>query len=1808
MCCQSELCTRPQRKRKLTQSENAKLRDADKKRQRYHNDDSFRQKKLLSVKEKYHKDECSKQKKRQHSPSLKRYNISKQRQRVIDCAIDTFRKNVSRGPEHVCSCCHRLLFRRQVIECKPQNYANKRPEVAKMAKRCITTQYLHVCDCDCQTECYLAESPATKLWICHTCHQKILSGTLPQESVTNNLELHAIPPELKCLNSLEQHLIAKNICFMKLLCLPRGRQRGCHGPCVCVPINSQTVTNVLPRDESDDKMIRIKLKRKISYKNFYEFQFVHTERVRNALRYLIKNNFWYDDVILNDQWLNSLDGTDHENDETDDKDNVENSDDEEHDNEEKEEELTYIKDQSGLVSDTSLQPIDIGSEIVDQHFQDILSMAPAEGNSPVSLLSDKTNESKCFPVLYPLGGPTFHSERESKITLSRYLNTRLLNADGRFARNTDFLFYAQYISEVNQVQNSISIALRKGSQKDVSPETLLNSDSLKTLLHNNEGYKFLRGIRGTPPYWMSVQKDLFAMIRQLSIPTFFASFSSADLRWPDFLSSLQRAEGKEANVADLDWSDKTKLVRSNPVTTARLFDERWHSFLKDVILSPAEPIGKIIDHFYRVEFQQRGSPHIHALFWVANAPKIDTHSDAEVTAFIDKYITCQLPTDKDSELYETVNSVQKHSTRHSKTCRKKNTVCRFHFPRPPSQKTFITRSVSSEDADETKRASDIINTVRAALTSPDFDFKSTAAFFQSLGIEQSVFEWAYNMWTTKKSIVMKRNPSDIWVNQYNKHLLRAWQGNMDIQFVTDAHSAAVYILSYVTKGEMEPGLLLQRTQMEALNGNVDAKAAFRQLGSVYLHNREVSAQEAVYRLTQMHLKECSRDVQFIPVGENPMRMSLPLHMLQAQTQHMTENNENIWMTNIVERYTNRPQSEEMKTLCLATFCSEYRVLSKSEVSKNKESQTIIELNNNFGFLKKRTRSQPAVVRYPRFSPTKDPEKYYHSLLQLFLPHYEILHLKPPPFETYEHFYNNGAVKCGTDVQTVKSIVDDNKALFEKDSDELDKAEQLLQTDIDLTDAWAILAPEAEDERLHCLQLMKNKVVEDENDDDIATNIPDLRANPQTVYSLETNNVTMPRQDALDLLRSLNEEQSAVFYAVRHWCLQKRFGKNPEPLRLFLTGGAGVGKSHLIKAIHYESTRLLQDDEHPDELPVILTAPTGVAAYNIRASTIHNTFSINANATLPYQPLGDEKVNCLRNKMRNLQILIIDEISMVDHKLLSYISGRLRQIKQTKDYSLFGKISVICVGDFYQLKPVKGTPLYADNRGVNLWENNFEIVELTTVVRQQNATFAETLNRLRVRKKTQALNSRDVRTLKQREIEDDHSILHIYATNAEVQEYNVKKLNDTCPDVIQILAQDFQRNPKTGRMEKMAGFHTKVFNSCLPKCVQVGIGARILLLKNLNVQDGLTNGAAGVIVNIIDGDDDNDLPKAIYVEFDDPNVGRIQRAQSNRQSERSTELQVQEDQISNNGGVRRQYPIGLAWAVTVHKCQGLTVERAFVSLRKIFAAGQAYVALSRVKNLEGLIIDELKDSAIYCDEKVQAAMENMPKFNCGKSISNDENTGCRIALHNVQSLKAHIKDIEAHGTLMKADCICLTETWLNADSQDIPQLPGFTFQHNPRINCYGESEAVFAQLKQKKGGGVGIYCGDKLDVQVSLPQTCNLECLYFEIPHVNVIAAVLYRPRSYAIGVFRQQLLQVIHEVEKYPGKKLIMGDLNEDIFVSSTIANLLDQYGYKQCVETFTSEKNTLIDHVYFKGAENIIVEVVPTYFSFHEAILISLH
>ncbi|XP_069108859.1 uncharacterized protein [Argopecten irradians] len=1003
-------------------------------------------------------------------------------------------------------------------------------------------------------------------------------------------------------------------------------------------------------------------------------------------------------------------------------------------------------------------------------------------------------------------------------------------------------------------------------------------------------------------------------------------------------------------------------------------------------MSKAAPIGKIIDYFYRVEFQQRGSPHTHCFFWVENAPQLDKDDDVDIVEFVDKYISCAIPSEHESEMHEIVTSVQQHSKRHSKSCKKNGKACRFNFPRPPSNNTFVSRpgtdmkdlkqtepNMSAEEFDEVcahnlkvggmpvEIAKKILSDIWKHMANEDNENTSVDDIFKQLGLTQSLFEKACNTLTKRTNVVLKRDSHDVWINQYNPHLLRCWNANMDIQYVTDAYACVVYMVSYIAKAEREMSQILDHAQTEAREGNVDAEQAMKKLGSVYLHHREVSAQEATFRVCNLRLKESSRKVQFIPVGDNPVRMSLPLSVIKSKSEN---DDSDIWMSSVVDKYKARPNIAEFDDMCLATFCSEYRVLSSTEVG-SKHRSTVYTLNNNLGSVMKRTRTDIAVIRYPRFSMTRAPEKYFQSILQLFLPYRADVQLKPNGFETHEEFYNRGYVKVGFNeaLQEVKSIIDTNRSFYEKDIDVLEDAENVLENAGPREDAWAQICPETESERIKCDQ---EKIITKENEDNIQ-GIPDWVCNKNS-QNVEICPTVVTKEEGLAILRSMNPKQNSVFSKIRKWCLATIHGKNPDPIHIFLTGGAGTGKSHLIKAVYYESTRLFAPTlQNPDDVSVLLVAPTGVAAFNIGGSTIHNALAIPVEATTAYQPLSDEKLNTLRSKLAQLQLVIIDEISMVDKKLLSYVHGRLRQIKQTGDHSPFGNVSVLAVGDFYQLPPVKGKSLYTKDIFYDLWNDNFRIVELDEIMRQKDdKEFAMVLNRCRVKAKNDNLSNKDRELLSNRETGEVSNGIHIYACNDQVDEHNLNTLHTICNDPVSIEADDWTKDERSGRMTRKEASDTQARQCTLPRSLWLSVDARVMLTKNVDVSDGLVNGAFGTVKQLVK-ENSSETIKCVEVCFDNKKVGLKQGRKVG--DETFVMIERHEEIIGRNSrNTRRQFPLKLAWACTVHKVQGLTTDSAVVCLKKIFAPGQAYVALSRVTSMHGLTITDFDQKAIFCNPK------------------------------------------------------------------------------------------------------------------------------------------------------------------------------------------------------------------------------------------------
>ena len=246
-------------------------------------------------------------------------------------------------------------------------------------------------------------------------------------------------------------------------------------------------------------------------------------------------------------------------------------------------------------------------------------------------------------------------------------------------------------------ESQIALSKCKGNNSLLTAGLLKQQGSLEKLIHHDEGYKFLRA-RGSPPYFEKAKKDLFAMIGQLGLATLFCSFSSTETKWRHVLKNLGRlVDQKDYTDDELEnsnWEGKCRLIQSDPVTCARHFDFQFNTFLKTILLSETAPLGKIKDWFYRVEYQQQGSPHVHMLIWLEDAPVFGVDKDEDVSSFIDKIITCRKP-DDDTTLLNLVN-IQRGKS-----------VCRFNYPQPPMRSTRILHPLESVSESDIKILKDL---------------------------------------------------------------------------------------------------------------------------------------------------------------------------------------------------------------------------------------------------------------------------------------------------------------------------------------------------------------------------------------------------------------------------------------------------------------------------------------------------------------------------------------------------------------------------------------------------------------------------------------------------------------------------------------------------------------------------------------------------------------------------------------------------------------------------------------------------------------------------------------------------------------------------------------------------------------------------------------------------------------------------------------------------------------------------------------------------------------------------------------------
>jgi hypothetical protein len=404
--------------------------------------------------------------------------------------------------------------------------------------------------------------------------------------------------------------------------------------------------------------------------------------------------------------------------------------------------------------------------------------------------------------------------------------------------------------------------------------------------------------------------------------------------------------------------------------------------------------------------------------------------------------------------------------------------------------------------------------------------------------------------------------------------------------------------------------------------------------------------------------------------------------------------------------------------------------------------------------------------------------------------------------------------------------------------------------------------------------------------------------------------------------------------------------------IFLTGKAGTGKTTFLHQIKQDSPKRM-----------VIVAPTGVAAINAGGMTIHSFFQLPFG---PYLP-GSERDNTVQRKftkekirlIQSLDLLVIDEISMVRADVLDSIDAVLRRYRD--GYKPFGGVQLLMIGDLHQLPPVVKdeewnllrniytTPYFFSS--LALQQTDPVSIELKHIYRQSDAQFIELLNRVRDNKLDaevlEILNSRFVPRFKPAENEP---YITLTALNAEAQEINVEKLKEI-PQPVSVFKATI-----TGDFPAHA-YPTE-------ETLEFKVNAQVMFVKNdLNREKRYYNGKLGVITRIEE--------HAIHVQCPSENepivVARMEwnnvKYTLNEQTKEVTE---------NIIGTFVQFPLKLAWAITIHKSQGLTFERAIIDAQAAFAHGQVYVALSRCKSFGGIV---LRSKIVPASVKTDATVRN-----------------------------------------------------------------------------------------------------------------------------------------------------------------------------------------------------------------------------------------
>lgn len=1230
-------------------------------------------------------------------------------------------------------------------------------------------------------------------FVCTRCKRD--KGETKRYSNENDMWPGEVPACLQGLSQVEEMLIAR-ACPIMCVFRKHGGQRGYRGHVLNLPQDIQGFLDRLPCNVND---LPVLLLRRYGEDNTHTELRVRRSRILSALQWLQQNNPFYCNIIIDQTALQRLP-----------------------DGGVPPDLLVAVEGESE--DDPAVGSVDMDMQSRSSHSflplpnrtatEDEAIRAAVIGADPLdwpNIRDHPMNEfrtpglaTQAFPALFPYGtgDPTCLS-RQRPVTFTEAFKHLIRYADEvdgtflwRFSNHPRFPYWALNMKLRHQLLSQATVYLHQyPADAQLTTENLrdmvghLSAEQLMQRLQ-----RYAAKIQGSNQYWYQRYSELRALIEHKGPPTFFWTVSSADNYWPELHNLMPHPHNTQPSHAM-----RMRAVIDNPHLTDWFFTSKLSDWVQHWLY---DALGAEW-HWYRYEYQARGSTHAHGCAKLTNDPGICQLVEKAATAWaiseedsndsdngtsqfppIDEMERAQILLEGD----EAKAAVLQYANWLVTTCN--DTLPDESWTSPdPHPCAVSVQDVADSDDDYHNLVNSVERHTRCSaaycLRKKPGEPNAQCRFNypRPTQAESSITFERLGDGTIRATLTTQRN--DPRLNSHNRLLLQNWRANVDLQIIIDSLACARYLAKYAAKGEprSQGAAAVFKACVGGLRDDSDPRSALRSAMIRAVGERDFSAQETAHMLLSLPLVSCT--FSFITLSLTGDRRIV----------EDAESGQLVVQQSLFDHYCNRTTNLDVSLL---QFAAEFSVY-KGEVKR---------------------RPSPVIVRtFPHYSSNPHGENY-----ELYCK-YQLVRHKPWHGVVSNAWGSIDSSPADWVAEYHRFLLTDTaRENIPHFSQELHLAEQRLALEEDSDDDDEVLQrPERQDEWMQLCQLHPhfNTPSGADNQVDWAASArqlpPDLlRECPKWISSqhrLSDNNPESPWQRQLPPvdISTLNAKQHQAYDIIRCHYAQLTAGNEPTPIHMIVSGTAGTGKSYLISAM----AQLLKDS-------CLLTGTTGMASFNICGKTVHSALQLPVHRTSQHTLQGPA-LQRLQLRLKHKHYIIIDEMSMMGLRMLALVDKRLRQATGKLDSPL-GGFTVILFGDFGQLPPVGDRPLYADPttselslHGHHIYHVFNTVVVLEQVLRQRGTdpetlAFRELLMRLRDGTTTQE----DWRMLLQRtpqqasNCDEFADAVRLYYDKASVAQYNLDKLQSLGTPIARITAIHSNKAAATAKSDDAGGLYPMVF--------------------------------------------------------------------------------------------------------------------------------------------------------------------------------------------------------------------------------------------------------------------------------------------------------------------------------------------------------------------------------------------------------------